>query len=212
MAQRDDGLDLSYLSDEAEETPKPPRSREVVAKGALGKDFYDKPKVNRQSGRTIGAVERGMAQMSLHPTPQTHKVEMATVDVKCNYAKDRVLVLAGGALIMKFDPYGICKMPVHQMELLQQVQRAKPGRFTVVKPEAPKAAPAPKVEAPKVAPAPKKVEAPTVEAQVVVEAPKTVEDEAPKKAYVKTEAKPEKKKKATNKKKSFFSSEPKNEE
>lgn len=163
MAQRDDGLDLSYLSDDPEDKPKSPRSGEVIAQGVLGRDFYKKPNARRQAGKSIGAVERVMSNMSLNPTPQLQRIDMTTVDVKCNYAKDRNVVLAGGQLILTFDKNGVAKMPIHQMALLEQVQRARPGRFTVVRAEAPK-----KVEAPKKAVvAPKKAAPSVVEHKVV---------------------------------------------
>ncbi len=160
MTQRDDGLDIGYLSDDPEGEPKPPRSGEVIAKGALGRDFYSKPKSNRSSGKTMGGVERGMRQMSMLPVPQLRKTDMATVDIKCNYAKDRNVVIGG--LILTFDKNGICKMPVSQMAQLQVVMRARPGRFVVVKAAVP--------TAPKVVEVASVVEeAPEIEIEEVVE-------------------------------------------
>jgi len=131
MAQREDSLDLNYLSDEPEGEKNPPRSGEIVAKGSLGKDYYDTPA--GQGGTSHGAMARNMAKMSFQLTPQLQEVEMKTVDVKCNYAKDRVEVLAG--ITLYFDNRGICKMPVHQLPQLKQIQRARPGRFTIIQPE-----------------------------------------------------------------------------
>ncbi len=173
MAERTDALDLGYLSDEDEGEPKPPRSGEVIAKGALGKDFYDKPKGNRQGGRTLGTVERGMRQMGMLPTPQMQRTDMATVDVRCTHKKGQNVV--EGDLIMKFNDDGIYKMPVSDLEKLQVIMRARPGRYTI------KLAPAPKpivVVAPP-APEPELVEEPVVEevAEEVAEEEPVVEEE-----------------------------------
>lgn len=178
MAQREDGLDLDYLSDEPKEK-KPPRSGEVVSKGSLGKDFYKEP--SAQGGTSHGAMARTLTQMSFNTPPLMAEVEMKTVDVKSNYAKDRVEVF--GDLILKFDINGICKLPVHQLPELAVIQRAKPGRFTVVVAEAPVAAPV--IVAPVTAPKP------VVEESAPVEAPApVVAKEAPvKKAVAKKKSK-----------------------
>lgn len=141
---RTDKIDLSYLSDEEPEDqgpPKPARSGEIIAKGSVGNNFYDPPKGNRQSGKSVGAISMGMVQMASKPIPVVRKVEMDTVDVKSNFARDRVEVFGNGDLILRFDQNGIAKMPTHKMYLLEQVQRARPGRFTVVRPQAPASPP-----------------------------------------------------------------------
>lgn len=176
MTQRKDGLDLSYLEDGDEGPPQPPRSGAVVAEGSLG-SFYDKPKAKQQGGKSIGKVEKSMAHMSMQPAPQANQVDMITVDVKCNYAKSSNMVLCGRQLILQFDKHGIAKMPVHQMALLQQVQRARPGRFTIIPPTPPVSVP-------------QKVE---VVVPQKVEAPKSKFEAAPKKkAAKKNQAKPSK--------------------
>lgn len=199
MPQREDGLDLGYLSDDQPEEapPKPYKSREVISEGRLGKDFYDKPKNKYQGSKSVGKVGMGLAELStsMQPAPQAQDIEMSTVDVKCNYAKDRVEVLCGGKLILKFDKDGICKMPTHKMPLLKQVQRARPGRFKVVVPAAPEA---PKVEVVPEAPeAPKVEETPALLAAVVEEAVSQLksEDKPAKKAKNKAVPKRSKKKK-----------------
>ncbi len=114
---------------------------------------------------------------------------MSTVDVKCNYAKDRIEVF--GDLIMQFDQNGIYKMPVHQMPLLAVIQRARPGRFTiVVAPVVADPAPVAVVEEPvevkaPVAPAPKAVKknesvqkAPKKKKGAVVKQPAADEDKS----------------------------------
>ncbi len=159
MAQREDGLDLGYLGDESKEKT-PPRSGEIVSEGSIGKDFYDTP--SSQGGTSVSAMARTIATMSSQPVPQLTEVEMSTVDVKCNYAKDRVEVFWD--LIMKFNQDGICKMPTHQMPLLAAIQRARPGRFTVVV--------APVAAAPAPAPVALVVDAPVKPVEVVVAAPK----------------------------------------
>lgn len=102
---------------------------------------------------------------------------MSTVKVKSNSLRDCTEVLCGGQLIMKFDGEGHCSLPTHKLELLKQVQRARPGRYTVVTavPQVPVAAP--------VAPAP---------AALVVEDP--TPEEAPEESFesaeVETEGEP----------------------
>lgn len=107
-----------------------------MAQGAL-KDFYEDQKGQTFRSKSLGAIERGIMQTRFQPTPQVQKNHMITVDVKCNYAKDRTLVLAGGELILQINKDGIAKVPVHQLPLLRQIQHARPGRFTIV--EAPEA-------------------------------------------------------------------------
>lgn len=133
----DKSIDLSYLEDSKSKTP--PRSGEMVAKGSVGKDFYES--ASGQGGTSHGAMGGIMTKMANSDkpiVPQISEVDMKTVDVKCNYAKDRTEIF--GNLILRFDTNGICKLPVHQVPELKRIQRAKPGRFVI---QAPVAAPAP---------------------------------------------------------------------
>ncbi len=150
MAQHEDGIDLDHLSTKPEAPKKPPRSGEIVAKGSLGKDFYDKP--SAQGGTSVNAMARTLSNMSLQPTPQLQEVGMQkTVDVKCNYARGQTVVQ--GDLILTFNEQGICKMPRHQLPQLAQIQRVRPGRFIVLEDTASKPpVPKPQLKAKKVEP------------------------------------------------------------
>ena len=100
MAEHEDrSVDVSYLSDAPAADAPRPRSRAVIAEGSLGKDFHETSRA--QGGSSIPAVERTMAQASMQPTPRGQRVDMKTVDVKCNYARGRIEVM--GELIMHFD-------------------------------------------------------------------------------------------------------------
>lgn len=128
-----EGVDLSYLSDDSEAPPPKPKSRGIVAKGAL-KDYYSE-KVRYRGGNSVGAVSSSLHRMKFSPIPKPQRVTMRTVSVQCLSLKGRSTVLAGGELILTFDKNGIAPMPVSKMALLAQVQRARPGRFVVVEPE-----------------------------------------------------------------------------
>lgn len=129
MTQRNDGVDLEYLSD-TQVAATPVRSGAIVSEGTVAKDYFDAP--HSGGGKSCQAVMSSMSHLALQQPSTPQELETMTVDIKCNYARDRVEVLCGGKLILKFDHNGVCKMPVHQMELLRQVQRARPGRFVVV--------------------------------------------------------------------------------
>lgn len=125
MAQ---GINLDHLDNPA--APVPSRSRGVVAEGSLSKDYFNAPPSS--GGKSRSNILNSLSTVAMQQPVNPQDTRMPTVDVKCNYARDRVEVLCGGKLILKFDQNGICKMPVHEMELLRSVQRARPGRFVVV--------------------------------------------------------------------------------
>jgi len=138
-----DTIDLDYLNSEEATVPKP-RSGAVIASGSLSKDYFD-PKNKSQGGKSIGQIEKLLVSSLTEPTPRIQKAPMTTVRVKSSYARDRVEVLAGGLLILKFDSNGVATMPTHQLSLLTEVQKYKPNRFFVLDQEV-----TPKEEPPKV--------------------------------------------------------------
>ena len=135
MAQRVDGIDLGYLSEHTDAVPKRYKSRETIASGPLN-DYYEKPPARRSGAKSVGAITMLMTRASYQETQQPNRTPMEFVNVRCNFARNRVEVLAGGDLIMHFDQFGMCKMPKHKMYLLELVQAARPGRFTIVEDEA----------------------------------------------------------------------------
>ncbi len=145
----DKSIDLSYLEDSKSKTP--PRSGEMVAKGSVGKDFYES--ASGQGGTSHGAMAGIMTNMSNSTqsiVPQISEFDMKTVDVKCNYAKDRTEIF--GNLTLHFDTNGIAKIPAHQVPELKKIQRARPGRFVIQAPVAPKPPAAPVAAVAPVAP------------------------------------------------------------
>ena len=55
--------------------------------------------------------------------------EMKMVKVSSNYARDRVVMIAGGKLILHFDSHGEAEMPEHQLDLMKAEMRVRPGRY-----------------------------------------------------------------------------------
>lgn len=68
---------------------------------------------------------------------------MDTLTIKSNFARDRVIVLGSGTLVLAFNQEGLATMPKHLLPVLQKEMRVRPGRYTVVTPELP-----PKLESP----------------------------------------------------------------
>lgn len=54
------------------------------------------------------------------------------VTVKSNYARDRVVVVGNGDLVLNFDRNGIAKMPAGKRYLLEPEMTARPGRYTIL--------------------------------------------------------------------------------
>lgn len=65
---------------------------------------------------------------------------MKKLQVKSNYARDRVVVLDNGKLVLHFDHRGVAEMPAHKLEVLQREMVARPGRYKVLEEEAAPAA------------------------------------------------------------------------
>jgi hypothetical protein len=54
------------------------------------------------------------------------------VTVKSNYARDRVVVVGNGDLVLNFDRNGIAVIPAHKAYLLDAEMIARPGRYTIL--------------------------------------------------------------------------------
>ena len=96
--------------------------------------------------------------------------QMKRVKIRSNYARDRVVSMAGGALYLHFDGKGYATCPESKLHLMGPEMAARPGRYFIMMPEP--EAPAPMVEA---MPEPEPEPAPTVEA---MPEPEEVEAEA----------------------------------
>jgi hypothetical protein len=61
----------------------------------------------------------------------TEGASMKYVRVKSNFARDRVITLGQGQLVLHFDSNGYAQMPRHHLPLLEAEQRVRPGRYNV---------------------------------------------------------------------------------
>jgi len=72
--------------------------------------------------------------------------QMKSLKVRSNFARDRVIVLGNGELVLHFDGSGLATFPEHLLPLLQAEMRSRPGRYRLE--EIPVPSPEPKVVAP----------------------------------------------------------------
>lgn len=72
-------------------------------------------------------------ELSTKQQPTSIEVPMKTLKVFSNFARSRTIVLGSKSeLVLQFDEHGTASCPEHLLPILEDVMRAKPGRFTLV--------------------------------------------------------------------------------
>lgn len=87
---------------------------------------------NRRTTQQLKAQLYQKSREPAEPESQPWGNPMKRVRVKSNFARDRVVMLGNGQLVLRFDAQGFATMPEHQLHLLNAEMRSRPGRYQVL--------------------------------------------------------------------------------
>jgi hypothetical protein len=128
---RPDQLDLSHLESKEEE-PTKARSGQVVQEGEVGKDWLTQ-KDSSHKGKSVLQVSSSLFEASKATSPYVGVKPRGgsnMIRLKSNSLRGRNEIFEG--MVMSFDGDGIAKIPDHHLAKIQQLQRLRPNRFTIL--------------------------------------------------------------------------------
>jgi hypothetical protein len=83
--------------------------------------------------KSKSAVKRNLKKDLVKQEPRREYEEFyPMLTIKSNFARNRTVLLGGGTASLHFNAEGIATTPAHNRELVKVLQRARPGRFTIV--------------------------------------------------------------------------------
>lgn len=84
------------------------------------------------NSRDEGKLKHKLFQKSRegHNLPWGNPMKM--LQVRSNYARNRVVLISGAELILHFDSHGLAEMPEHKVDLLKAEMLVRPGRYSIV--------------------------------------------------------------------------------
>ena len=91
------------------------------------------PKDYGDNVKSKSAVKRNLKKDLVKQEPRHIYEEFyPMLTIKSNFARNRTILLGGGPTALHFNAEGIATTPAHNRELVESLQRTRPGRFTIV--------------------------------------------------------------------------------
>lgn len=77
-------------------------------------------------------VAKNIYETSLSSSLEIKAQKAPMLTVKCNYARDRAIVINNGELILVFDRDGFARIPASSLSVLEIEMKHRPGRYQIL--------------------------------------------------------------------------------